>query len=506
MSLTILVDPFLQFFDANGNPLALGSLETYAAGTSTPLATYADVDGNTSNPTTIVLNSAGRPAVSGNIVAIFLAAKAYKFILKNAAGTTIDTKDNIVAYQGASGTNTDIEGTVGETVTLGQVLYLSDGSGALNAGQWYKADADTTYSSTTPLVGLAVAGITSGATGQIRILGAMDGLSGLTAGSSYYISATAGSITATAPTKRRFVGVATSTTRLIIAPSDPQDALFPLNVCEGRLTLTTLVPVTTADVTAATSIFFTPLDGSRIALYDGSSWNLRAFTEITIALGTLTSGLMYDLFAYDNNGTVAFDSPVAWTNNTTRATALVRQNGVLSKTGALTRRFIGSFYTTSTTTTEDSFAKRFLWNYYNQSEKILRVLEATNSWTYATATWRQANAAAANQIDLVCGWAGKPLFAEVHILATATSTAVSFYTGIGEDSTTVVAVGCLMPNSQNIPNANGIDANAELLVYPAVGRHYYAWMEYASTTTVTFYGDNNVPLLTQAGIQGLWAC
>src|SRR6185436_9706895 len=42
------------------------------------------------------------------------------------------------------------------------------------------------------------------------------------------------------------------------------------DVCDGRLTLTSGTPVTTGDVTAATTLYFTPNGGNQIALYTGS--------------------------------------------------------------------------------------------------------------------------------------------------------------------------------------------------------------------------------------------
>lgn len=137
------------------------------------------------------------------------------------------------------------------------------------------------------------------------------------------------------------------------------------HVCNGRLTLTSATPVTTADVTAATNVYFTPYKGDNIALYDGTRWLMYQFTELTLALGTISSGKPYDVFIYDNSGTLTLEL-LAWTNGTTRATALVLQNGVLCKTGALTRRYLGTFYTKTTTTTEDSTSFRYLFNYYNQ--------------------------------------------------------------------------------------------------------------------------------------------
>jgi hypothetical protein len=132
-----------------------------------------------------------------------------------------------------------------------------------------------------------------------------------------------------------------------------------IGIVEGRLTLTSGVPITTSDVTGATNVYFTPYRGNRIALFDGTGWRKYQFTELTLALGTLTSGLPYDVFIYDNAGTLTLEL-LAWTNGTTRATAIALQDGVPSKTGALTRRLLGTFVTTSTTATEDSDSNRYL--------------------------------------------------------------------------------------------------------------------------------------------------
>ena len=140
-------------------------------------------------------------------------------------------------------------------------------------------------------------------------------------------------------------------------------------LCEGRLTVNSGVPINTTNIGNATTIYFTPYIGNRISLFNGVDWVLDTFTEISIALGTLTADLSYDLFAYDSGGTVLFDSPLAWTNGTTRATALAYQDGILVKNGDATRRYIGSFYTINTTETADTSTKRLVWNYYNRCRR-----------------------------------------------------------------------------------------------------------------------------------------
>ena len=265
----------------------------------------------------------------------------------------------------------------------------------------------------------------------------------------------------------------------------PSGGTSDLAIVEGRLTLTSGTPVTTADVTGATNIYFAPYTGNRIALYDGSSdWNIRTFTVITIAVGTIDAGKPYDLFAYDNSGTVTFDAPLAWTNDTARATALTTQNGVLVKSGATTRRYIGTFYTTATTTTEDSYAKRLLWNYYNRVTRPMAVV-ASGSWTYQTSTFRQANASTANQLEFVVGWAEVGLDVFVLVTTGNSDASVRCQVGVGFDSTTAPdALGVQTAPATALANER-IELSAALRKYPAVGQHVAVWLEKSEATGTT---------------------
>jgi hypothetical protein len=204
------------FFTNAGAPAIGYRLFSYVAGTTTKLATYSNAALTVANTNPIILDSAGRAS-------IFLSADSYKFVL--APDTPADdpptvpiwTMDNISAVAELT-TNQDIVAVAGENIAAGNSVYISDGSGGKTSGRWYKADADDTYSSSAALlVGMAPYAITSGATGVVRISGRITGLSSLTAGATYYISATAGAITATAPSNLRTIGVADTTTSLIIS-------------------------------------------------------------------------------------------------------------------------------------------------------------------------------------------------------------------------------------------------------------------------------------------------
>ncbi|MGH9253669.1 MAG: hypothetical protein ACRD3C_03775 [Vicinamibacterales bacterium] len=520
---TLMPVPQIQFLDSNGVPCSGCLLETYAAGTSTPLATFSDNLLTVANTNPIVLNANGRNPAGG----VYLSLTSYKFILKTAGGATIYTQDNVSAVPSA-GANLDIDvATAGETLAAGEVVYMSDGSGGLIAGRWYKADADNTYSSSAAkMVGLAASGIANGASGSIRLQGRFTGLAGLTIGASYFISTTAGAFTTTPPTNARFLGAADSTTTFLVAgnplavsgltrsvqiqAASPYTLQWPAadaagalesngagvlsfaatdpTVCQGRLTLTTGVPVTTADVTAAGTLFFTPYQGNRCSLYNGTSWARVTLTERSLAL-TVTSGSNYDVFLFDNAGTLTLELSAAWTNDTTRMDALVSQDGIPVKSGATTRRFLGTIRGSAMNQTEDSEAKRYVWNHYNRKKRSLRITDATNSWTYTTATFRQANGALTNQVDVVVGQ--PDAFLEVSVLARPSNASnIEVAVGIGEDSTTTPLTpfigGAVLSQSQ------GQQFGVHIKRYVPLGRHFYAWLEWSTATgTTTWFGDNN---------------
>ncbi len=157
----------------------------------------------------------------------------------------------------------------------------------------------------------------------------------------------------------------------------------------GRLTLESGVPVSATDQAAKTNIYYTPAVHNVIVLWDGASWVPIEFTEYTLALGTLTASKNYDVFAYLSSGALALEVLV-WTDDSTRATAVTLQDGRYCKSGDKTRLLLGTFYTTSTTTTEDSENNRYVANVYNVVLRHVLAI-ATSSHTYTTATVREWN-------------------------------------------------------------------------------------------------------------------
>ena len=272
---------------------------------------------------------------------------------------------------------------------------------------------------------------------------------------------------------------------------------------QGRLTLTSGTPVTVTDVTAATSIYFTPFKGTTIALYTGATWALTTFAETTLSLSGLAANTNYDIWGRLSSNVLALDT-TAWTSDTARATALTTQNGVYVKSGDATRRYLGTFRTTATIgQTEDSGTKRYLWNYYNRVPRNLRAADGTNTWAYTTATWRQANGTAANQVDIVVGVAEVLLNLAVQGGASNTNAGVGFSVGIGEDVTNS-PLGSVSTGGDVFSQVANVIIYGRCVVqkYPAIGRHYYAWLEISTATgTTTWIGDGN-GFVAQNGLQG----
>lgn len=145
---------------------------------------------------------------------------------------------------------------------------------------------------------------------------------------------------------------------------------------QGRLTVSTGVPIPVTDQTAQGTLYYTPYLGQIVTLYDGTRWRMYSTAEISIAL-TVTSGKNYDVFLYDNAGTITIELSAAWTNDTTRADALAAQDGVQVKSAAHTRRWVGTIRASGANVTEDSAANRFVWNHYNRTLRQLRAADAS---------------------------------------------------------------------------------------------------------------------------------
>lgn len=286
----------------------------------------------------------------------------------------------------------------------------------------------------------------------------------------------------------------------------PQKSYGEPSVTECRLSLEDGVAVSTSDQLAKSNLYLVPYKGNRISLYNTttSTWTTHDFFEGAIISLSVTSGKNYDVFAYfdDEFGIPAMELSSAWTNDTTRATSLTTQDEVVVKSGDASRKYIGTIRASATNQCEDSEKKRFVWNHYNQVRRKLKVTDTTNSWTYASATFHQANASSANQVEIVVGQSPENV-TEISVQCLCGNQAVTGLVGIGVNSTTTRT----QDRAAGGTASAFAYANASLVHSPAIGYSYYAWIEAGdSATSKTYYGDNGVTDSYQGGMLGTHFC
>ena len=107
-----------QFFDNNGVILSGGKIYTYAAGTTTPQATYTSASGVTPHANPIILDSAGR--VPGGEIWL-TDGLVYKFVIETATSILIGTYDNITGVNSNFVNYTIQEEVI--TATAGQTVF-----------------------------------------------------------------------------------------------------------------------------------------------------------------------------------------------------------------------------------------------------------------------------------------------------------------------------------------------------------------------------------------------
>lgn len=258
---------------------------------------------------------------------------------------------------------------------------------------------------------------------------------------------------------------------------------------QGRLTSASGSPINLSGSVGATTIYYTPFRGNVIALYESSQWKKHTFSQITISLSGLTADKNYDVFIYDSDANDTADAAdvVQWTDNTNRATALATQDGVYVKTGATSRRYVGTFRTFATGTTADYSQQRYIWNYYNRVDTVGSVGLSNDSWSYSGTTWRGINGSTTTSVDLVVGVIEDQIYVTNHAVSSGTGDGVI---GIGIDSTTVNDADISSPRKNSASAEYEYQVATEDGYPPAIGKHSFYPLEKALTGTVTFYGDD----------------
>jgi hypothetical protein len=270
-----------------------------------------------------------------------------------------------------------------------------------------------------------------------------------------------------------------------------------------RLSLSGSTSLAPSNIPSGSILYLTSHTSDMLGLFDGTGWKMMSASVVSTTLSdlSLTANKNYDVFVHESPpGSLALELQV-WSTDVIRAVALVKQNGVLVKSGEPTKRYTGTVRTQATTSIPDSTSKRFVWNYYNRAPRFLNLIETTDSWNYAVATFRQTRGSPTNRFEYVAGLADVELEAVAHSIYYSTTSTVTCMGGVGIDSTTV--------NSAQTWGGNNGAANiaqydtARYQGYPGIGYHAVNWLEYGGTNVI-FLGDFNVPQY-QSGMHGkIW--
>jgi microcystin-dependent protein len=129
------------------------------------------------------------------------------YVLDTVSGGTVAYDSQIIS-----------SATGGENIVAGNLVYFKTSD-----QEWYLTDADTAATVDGVQLGIALGTGSNGVaiTGGVQISGTYT-TTGLTAGALYYASNTGGAISSSAGTTSRVVGLALSTTKLLLIPVNPQ--------------------------------------------------------------------------------------------------------------------------------------------------------------------------------------------------------------------------------------------------------------------------------------------
>lgn len=140
-----------QFFTNTGAVLTGGKLYTYAAGTTTPQATYTTYSGNVARTNPIVLDAAGRVPDGGEI---WVTSASYKFVLKDSNDVLIATWDNVSGVGVTTAINYTGNGTTVAYAITGNVVNVYINGVYQNKNTYSVSGTTLTFSEAPPVTSL----------------------------------------------------------------------------------------------------------------------------------------------------------------------------------------------------------------------------------------------------------------------------------------------------------------------------------------------------------------
>ena len=281
---------------------------------------------------------------------------------------------------------------------------------------------------------------------------------------------------------------------------------------QGRITLTSGVAVMQASVAGASTVYFTPYGGNLMPIYDGANMLMTAFAELsqlTTDTGkspaAVAASKIYDLFVWNDGGTIRCTRGPAWTNAATRGYTFTLRNGIALNTSpigngpaALRGTWVGTIASNATATIDwiygaagaNGVAGVFnVWNAFNRVGVSSTVIDNSASYTYTPLTIRQAHASPSMQISFVTGAQEDAVFAsyQCYIYNATGAGAVYGKCGLGFDSTTIYA-----SNAFNLGSVTGSIPVAVATWNAAAGSHILYALESGDGVNANNFNQNGV--------------
>jgi hypothetical protein len=298
----------------------------------------------------------------------------------------------------------------------------------------------------------------------------------------------------------------------------------------------------TADVTAAIALYYSPMVGNQVPIWNGTSFTILTFPELTINM-TATSQVastIYDVCVFNNAGAPVGVIGPAWSTSTAGSGArgsgagtaqLTQQGGVWVNAAQITSNNGSTSYTIpalectyvgsilidgtagqiSSNRTFGQSRKFGVWNAYNRVPIVLQAGTSTASWTYASGTVRAANGDSTNSITTLVGLPIESVnVSYTDLIALNGLNASSVLVGgigIGVNSTTV-ATGLLgeLGNTYSFAALTGSPSStisgmpvANYYLPPQIGVNVFTAVEFSGSVSgsndYTFYGTSSHMLL-----------
>jgi hypothetical protein len=264
----------------------------------------------------------------------------------------------------------------------------------------------------------------------------------------------------------------------------------------GRLTLTTAVPVTTADVTGATTVYYTPYQHDTVELYDGAVWNKHQFAELSQATSDSTkspaavgASSNYDVFVWNDAGTLRATRGPVWSSATTRGTGagttelelfegrLVNKVAITNGPGVRKGVYVGSIRSDASSQINDSYALRHCWNTYN---RVLR--QGRNNFTAdrntASTTYVELNSEI--RVSYLLGLDEGAISIHAEGSNVISSSLHAIFTAVGFDGTTFHP-GSETRNCVSATNGWGGFCISALAIAIGIGSHYATLLGHVSS-------------------------